>query len=771
MKYGCSAKLPILTVFLHCFTGRALKKLCPEFMMLRTIFCLMLCCTVASVVAQPDFAPDMSRALFHSKLDAAQSLLLAMDGRKDNALKLYEDEELNLQLTYHAYTHVNTLQRNIEVDTTLSQNQKLTYLRGLTDLLTQMRAGLYKKQFKWTMLPDAVNGFEAAMLLNQQGLSIMPVLQPLSFATSSILVGNFAFSSGQEAAANRSFLFLKYINENPYGILKALGKDSDYPFTDSLIAVAARRNPEELVSYAQASQTVLGKKITRHPDALVQTIVGLSQDPAGQLYFPFLDQLGTGSITKAEIAESVKDSSKYYSLLVKTRVDHARRLALADTPLGTKALLEMLEVKSRETYITTINGLHDLPAIVRFKKIQSLNPAELYYLMVLNEREIYTSSYTYVYQRLFEVMPEKSADTILQAVYHDKYKKFITMASNYNTLDDFLSKMSPGSATTLMTNFVNNLDRGKAKDDIEDAVDVANAYASIKQPQIQLLMLNRVRFNLDSALATSNKRAIVIYRLEKMIMESADTCSTADLSKELGILPVYDVSNQYMRDSLGRVILQMFFLDDGTGKGSFNTLVNLYSDKTKWKMRSTPDWVQFTSIGTPVPFMIFANRALDGQKDLDEAAQTNLTKYLVDSNYLPSIVVHRGHSYSLKSTIEKMQPSSKVVVLGSCGAYHNLTEILKISPDAYIIGSKQTGMGAINIPLFSYLIERLKMGQDIKWPSMKNEVGQRLSNGASNVKKEDYEDYIFPHQNLGALFIKAYQKAIDADANLPLAGL
>ncbi|TAD85939.1 MAG: hypothetical protein EAY75_09945 [Bacteroidetes bacterium] len=734
-----------------------------KFMLHRYIVFLFLACTVSPVFAQPDFVPDISRALFHSKLDQAQSALTALDGKKDNELKVFEDEELNLQLTYHAYAHINILQRAIEFDSTLSQNQKLTYIRGLTDLLVQMRSGLYKKEFKWMMLPDAVAAFELAMALNRKGESILPALQLLPYAASSLLVGNFAFSDSKESSAIRSFLFLRYLRENPTKILKSLVSENNFPFTDSLIAVAARRNPEELITYAQAEQTQLGKKIKRNPDPLVQTIVGLSEDRAGQLYFPFLDELAAGTTTKAFIASHLKDSSKYYALLVKTRIDHARRLANADTALGNKALLEMLEVKSRETYVTTINGLHDLPAAQRFKKIQGLSAPELYYLMVLNEREIYTSSYMYVYQRMFEVMPVKSADTILHTVFFDKYKKFITMASNYNTLDNFLGKMSPESANTLMTNFVNNLDRGKSNNDIEDAVDVANAYASIKKPELQKLMLSRTRENLDSALATNNKRAIIIYRLEKMIMESADTASTTDLSKELGILPVYEVSNKYLRDSLGRIILQMFFLDDGTGKGSFNTLVNLYSDKTKWKMSSTPEWVQFTSIGTPVPFTIFANRALDALNDLDEAAQAKLTSHLVETNQLPSLVVHRGHSYSLSSTIEKMQPSSKVVVLGSCGAYHNLTEILKIAPDAYIIGSKQTGMGAINVPLFSYLVERLKMGQDIKWPTMKSDIGLRLSTSAAGVKKEDYEDYIFPHQNLGALFIKAFQKAMYAD--------
>jgi hypothetical protein len=465
----------------------------------------------------------------------------------------------------------------------------------------------------------------------------------------------------------------------------------------------------------------------------------------------------SGGLTMGEVSKALKDSNEYYSLLVKTEIAYAGRMAQGDTPVAMKGLDVMLRQKSSELYVTTINGLHEEPAPVRFKSIQKLTPEELYYLIVMNEPTIYTSSYVYVYKRIFEIMQVKSADSLMHNVNYDRYKKFITMASNYNTLDDFLSKMSTESAHALMTDFVNNLDKGKNSEDIEDAVDVANAYASIKQPAIRKLMLEQVDKNLQQAFLINNKKAAVVYHIEKLIMESNDSAAvnTINLTDSLGIPPVYEVKNSYLRDSLGRIVLQMFFYGDNTGKGSFNALMNLYSDRKKWALKSTADWVQFTSVNTPVPFILFANRALDEEKDLDEQAQKSLIKYMNDNGYAPSLTVHRGHSYYLKYTIQKMLPSSKVVVLGSCGAYQNLSDILKISPDAYIISSKQVGYGEINIALFSYLIENLKNGHDIQWPVMMDSVGKGISSG----KQEGYDDYVFPHRNLGALFIKAYKIA------------
>lgn len=455
----------------------------------------------------------------------------------------------------------------------------------------------------------------------------------------------------------------------------------------------------------------------------------------------------------------MKDSTAYYKLLVKTQVDYAGLMAKGDTPVVTRALQDMLHRKSLEVYVNTINGLHDSPAPIRFRKIQDLNIQELYYLIALNEAEIYTSSYMYVYRRMYELMTVKSSDTLMHLVNYDKYKKFITMAANYNTLNDFLAKMSKESANALVIDFVNNLDKGRSADDIEDAVDVANAYASITQPDIRKLMLNQVTENLNNAVLRNNQKGMVIYRLEKVIMESSDAqldnnLTAVNISDSLGIPPVYEIKNQQMHDAKGRIVLQMYFYGDAGGKATFNHFLNLYGDRSKWAIKSTPEWVQFTSIGAPVPFVLFANRALDEENDEDEKAQQVLIDWMVENSFQPAITVHRGHSYYLPYTIKKMLPS-KVVVLGSCGAYHNLADVLRTSPDAYIISSKQVGYGEINVALFTYLVDKLKSGQDVKWPAMMNEVAGKISAG----KQEGYDDYVFPHQNLGALFIKAYKIA------------
>lgn len=719
------------------------------------LFIIVITAHLRLAAQDSSFQPDMTRAYFHYQLDKAQKDLLAKDGKADNLISIDPDAAVNEKLTYNTLARFDNLQKQIEFSKTLESNQKVAALKGAADLLTNFAKDLSRGKMRWAQWPPIAACFDDAMQANLKGTSLLESVQSYKYPVASLIANNAAFTGNTTLPQLREWVLFKTIGDRPELLLKELGKNSDYPFTDSLLSVAAQRMPEELFTYAQARNTVLGKKLTAlsETDSLVKIITKLSRQNSGQMFLPFLDVMHQGILSWDDVGAAVRDPDKYYKLLVKTQLASLATVAGGGTATGTKGLTDMLKQKSYELYVNVINGLHDAPAGIRFRKIQKLEPEELYYLIVLNEETIYTSSYLYVYNRIFATMKSKNADSLLQLVHYDRYKKFITMASNYNTLNDFLAKMNPENANTLMSNFVTGLENGKNRDDIEDAVDVANAYASITQPALRQLMRSQIIKNRETALANANKKGDEIYRIEQLIMESSDSASTINLTDSLGIPPVYTIKNEYMRDSLGRVIMQMFFHDDGTGKGEFNVLTRLYSNRKKWAITSNKYWVQFTSIGTPVPFILFVNRALDAEKDLDDLAQKETVAYMQDNGFDPSITVHRGHSFSLKYTIEKLQASSKVVVLGSCGAYQNLSDILKICPEAYIISSKQVGIGEINTALFQYLMEHLKMGEDIQWPVMMEEIRKHV------VRKGGYDDYVFPHRNLGAMFIKAYKIA------------
>jgi hypothetical protein len=130
-------------------------------------------------------------------------------------------------------------------------------------------------------------------------------------------------------------------------------------------------------------------------------------------------------------------------------------------------------------------------------------------------------------------------------------------------------------------------------------------------------------------------------------------------------------------------------------------------------------WVLVSST-KGIPVKIYSNKPLDEEKDLDADAQASLCDYLIDNNLEPSMVIHRGHSYYLPSTLEQLDNSAKLVLLGSCGAYQHLNKVLSICPTAQIISSRQTGSGYINAPMINIILDQLRQGKDLNWPSCGN---------------------------------------------------
>lgn len=184
----------------------------------------------------------------------------------------------------------------------------------------------------------------------------------------------------------------------------------------------------------------------------------------------------------------------------------------------------------------------------------------------------------------------------------------------------------------------------------------------------------------------------------------------------------------------------------------------MFRGKSDWSISENPDWVSIKSTkGKPV--WIFANRPLYGENDPDEAAKDKLGAYLESKKLSPSIFIHRGHSYHVKSSLARIQSTARIVVLGSCGGYNNLNEVLTISPDAHIISSKQTGTKTVNEPILQAINTNLRNGKNIEWLPMWRELSAAFKGDAK--AKELFDDYVPPYKNLGAIFIKAYRKAIE----------
>ncbi|NCI47533.1 hypothetical protein [Sediminibacterium soli] len=664
-----------------------------------------------------------------------------------------KSDTLNRSINRAVRILVNNMRAGVEINTVLDNNGKFKWLRGINEMLTSFISGYRAKVISGSLLSNLVKAYDDAMRLDINGRSILGVVRDNPMEVGQILVDNYALQGNQGIVPGKDILVLKACQRDPENLMRILKKYPDNRYADSLLILAAFRDQEELYNYASDSHSALGKRIHSINHPLVKTIVKMSQLKTGRMYFPFLDDIYNGKISMDSITPKLeKDSSEYYALLVKTRIGYAKRMQNGDTPMAAKALVNKLHTKAIELYINEINALHDVSNLnVRFKKLEGLSPEELYYVAVLGEEEIYTSSFVSgVYPRIISRLGKSRSDTLLQLVHNDYYKKFLKMCAAYNTLDNFLDKMDKSTSQTYMKGFVSGLENTRT---LEDAVDVADSYGSIYNKDLRKLILDQVQIKLAENQQKKNKRGTVIYNLLNTIFLSMDSSNHIDVAAQLGINPIYIMPNQLLRDTSKRIIVQQFFYGDKDGRTYYDAFLAQFRN-ANWRITRKPQWVEVQSVkGAPVT--IYSNLPLDEKQDLDAESQDKLIAYLEDKGLEPTVVIHRGHSYYLNSTISKLPSSGKVVLVGSCGGYQMLNKVLEICPGAHIISSKQVGAGIINQGLINLMTEQLRQGKDLNWPAIWRTLGGKFNGGI----EEKFDDYVPPYKNLGAIFITAYNNA------------
>ena len=758
---------PPISVWLSNFEFQFLMIATKQYLILAASFILNLAVAgqgsfASNTEKSPGCKPPKNRELFHDYVDEDQKLILKSDGKNDSQYTPTGDQDINLILTQCLINRVDALQCKIETDSVLKDQAKVKYLRGVDYLLKFFRQNTYIRKVKPTILPDILTVYEKCMQYDKEDRSIADIFSKLSYETaySVIRADNSTFEKNSGYKEALQAVVLKYCILYPDKTLATLKDNPNMPFADSLVrALDKKKYARQLYDFAQAGNHIGSVIRNITDDVFISTIVKMARSKSGQQYFPFLDNVVKGKMTFEEIDAAKDDSILYYKLLVRTQLEYVGRAVNKDTAFEYEALRERLEKKAREGFVNTINALHNENAEVRFRSIQTLSAEELYYLAVSADGSIYTSSFVKgVYPLMMKKINNKG-DSLLMSLRFDKYRKFIKMTAGFNMLSSFLNTFPPkrtaddeSDAEKLMKAFVGKLEQGRG---LEDGVDVADSYASIVETIKPLAneMLKNIQLNYQRNEKMGNKRGMAMYKILNNLFLSADTLNKTDLTKELGIPPVYEVPFKALANDSGRAVVQVFIYGDKDGIGVFPSILGLFGN-ANWKTdRSNPYWVTITSVkGKPVS--IYLNKPLPEEKNEDAKAQEALCKYLKDNKLFPTVTVNRGHSYNAPYTIEQMFPTSKIVFMGSCGGYRSIHDILEVAPDAHIVGTKQIADAPVNNPFLKLLGEKLRAGSDIQWIPFWAELRKMAPN-------EIFDDYVPPYKNLGALFIKAYKIAME----------
>jgi hypothetical protein len=451
-----------------------------------------------------------------------------------------------------------------------------------------------------------------------------------------------------------------------------------------------------------------------------------------------------------KIKASISREPRYFSMLVNARIAVEKGpLSLRDS-FFIKEMDRMINYKAQEVFINLINARHEYSDTSRFSIINTLSSDEIYYIIISGENVLYTSSYIGLYNRMINKAAGKRGDSILIRVGHHHFRKFFKMAASFNKLNSFLTMMPDSTAFSLVKKFTNGLEQ---VDDIADAVDVADAYASVGDSILKSQIRNQVEASLKESRNAGNINGERIYSLLSVLFDSSNNLQNT-LERSYHLASVFNVAYYDVADISGKVVEQVFFYGDKDSKESYENFMSGFRDKVEWKIVEKEYWVEIRSlIGKSI--WIFANLPISTSVDSEKyiKAQYALKGHLDSLKISPTVVVHRGHSYFLKQTLAQFPPNAKIVLVGSCGGYQLLNAMLDKCPTAHIISTKEVGTKTINDPILQSMNESLRKGLDINWIDFWNNLELQFS---SKVEKLRFENYIPPHKNLGAIFIKAY---------------
>ncbi|WP_295121763.1 hypothetical protein [uncultured Chitinophaga sp.] len=699
----------------------------------------------------------IGRQGFHDNIDKEQAEALKFGNKgveKPDVVKVSDDRSLNLQVTNALIKQVDAMQNEIELDSALDHRLKIKYLSGLQQVLKDYNTKRAYGRINPEEAPAMVAAYRNMMKANVAGKSILPYVSSLSWEAGERIIEPFQDNVGYKDA--KVEMFGKFAFENIETIMPKLGPYLEYPITDSIIAVVARKNPNQVLTYA-TSYTPTASAIRRNRDPLVQTIVSIGRSNQSTKILPFIDEILAGRATVSDLEKAVENDEQYFRQMVKTTIQLQKRKVDGEQILGMKAMNDNMKAKALR-YIREVNDLHEEPAPVRFRIVKDFSPEELYYLIINGQEELFTSSYTNhagagMYDQMMARMKPPRGDSLLLLVSFDHFKKFLAMAAGFNTLDHFLKSMDASNSTYLMQKFVRALEK---TEDLEDAVDVANSFGSIRDEKLMALLRSEVQSNFAYVSKKKDRRGIVIYELLSSLVapegKNGDSAWARQMSAKLQLPPINFVEFNSLQSDSGRIYQQVFFYGDKDGQDSYGSFMGNFPS-SDWKVSKNAHWTTISSIKGK-PTTIFANNPID--EPGDKEAISKLGEYLDEKGIHPTIFIHRGHSYHVNTTLDNLQSTARIVVLGSCGGYHNLAVVLEKAPEAHIISSKQVGTRWVNEPIIRSLEDQIRAGKNVDWVNMWASLSKKFAGDARN--KPLFDDYVPPHKNLGAIFIKAYRQ-------------
>lgn len=651
----------------------------------------------------------------------------------------------------------DSLQKVIMNDKTLSIAQKVMALNCQCYLYDTLQTEIDKKTFNVDLLSESRDNFIPLWQTINAQKSYDNMLAPFDAKTAGMMA--VAFRDYPQASRMRDIATLKNLERTPENILKFLATNNNFSLRDSLIFIYGNTLPEKLVTYVQESKNLeLVKAVRQHHNPLIQTLILLATEKDFKTYMPFAALLAEKRITIPEIITLRSEPSKYFKKIVDQEMANQQNLVAGKTVVYQVPTKQYLKDYAKMFFTDVVNSLHEEPTEkARYFVFDEMRPQDLYFVITTGERELYTSSYLYTYKKLMGMFEKNKYDALFDLVNYDQYRKFLSMAGRYNTLTGFLQQMSQQSSANIIKKLTKGLE---ANDniDLEELINVAETFPGITTDKyLSDLAAQELKNNYTRCLNASNPNGMKVYTLLTEIFNVVKNEQAGNkASLPAFFTAYYKVSHQSLREKDGRINQLVLFFGDDDGKTSYASFLSNFSDASQWTIEKNTAWVKISS-KKKYPISIYANLPNSDDGGLDIKAQDELIQHLKDQQVEPHMLILRGHSYHLTNSQKYFTPSIRLGLLGSCGGYNEIKDILEKSAQAQVISTKQVGSKQVNDPMLKLINNSLLNEQDLDWVEIWAELDKQFK---SNKQLYDYfKEYVPPYKNIALLVTSLYNKA------------
>ncbi len=513
-----------------------------------------------------------------------------------------------------------------------------------------------------------------------------------------------------------------------------------------------KRYSKEVLELCAVTAPISLKRYLYNPEHPVNYILGYSTNPIVKKILDInpslgyhskplalLDDIMNGRTDVKQAIEISTDATKLFRASVK--------IISRQQYLGKYSLDRELRDYSLR-FIREINDKIASGAPQPYYSVEGFSSAELYFLMLYGRDEVFTSTFTGLFSRFIQKLPENDGGVFLKSISNNRFRDFISLCAGFGMLDNFLQKFSSQERENLLGAYVSRLET--EQDNILEIVLIAEAISSINNTQLLFFLQKKIKTEYERVQAEQNAIGISLYGVLSSVISGNARTETKwykTIAQQFETTPVSQLSVSSLFNQ--QVCFeQMYFYNDDDGRSSFINFINTYKSQLNWGIEDRSSYVRVYSLqGMRVE--IFANKP-----DFEENGISAINAYFKEKNLTPTIIVHRGHSFHTETTLQKVPSSAKLVFVGSCGGFYKISIALENAPDAHIISTKQVGTKTVNDAIILALNENIRIGKDIVWNEFWNKMRERLGNN------QYFIDYIPPNKNLESIFIRAYYKML-----------